>query len=114
MLEWSSYTRGHHVYCEVWTPAIGEILSLKKEADNSHYQFSVAVVKNDTVVGHVPRPASRLIFHFLSRDGHRGFCEVTGNRLNRGVYLGVEVPCVYRFYGGQRYIDRLNSLIHDI
>ena len=104
--------RGHHVYSEVWTPATGEILSLKSEPDNSHDQFSVAVMKNETVVGHVPRPASRLVFHFFSRDGHKGFCEIIGNRLNRGVNLGIEVPCIYRFYGGQRYIDRLNTLFH--
>ena len=114
MLEWSSYVRGHHVYCDVWTPAVGELLCLKNEAENSHYQFSVAVLKNDTVVGHIPRLASSLIFHFLSTGGHRGYCEVTGKRLNGGVNLGVEVPCVYRFYGGQRYIARLNSLLHDV
>ena len=41
MLEWSSYVQGHHVYCKVWTPAIGEILSFKNEPDNSYYQFVV-------------------------------------------------------------------------
>ena len=35
---------------------------------------------------------------FLSRNGHRGFCEVTGRPTNCGVDFGVEVPCVYRFY----------------
>ena len=81
-MEWSSYVRGHHIY---WTPTIGEI------PDNSYYQFSVAVIKNRVVVGHVPRVVSRLIFHFLSRYGHTGVCEVIGNRLNRGSNLGIAV-----------------------
>ena len=41
MLEWSSYVQGHRDYCKVWTPAIGEILSLKNESDNNYYQFVV-------------------------------------------------------------------------
>ena len=87
VLEWSSYIRGHHVYCEIWTPEMEEILSLKNEPDNSHYQFSVPVLKSDIVVGHVHWSVSRLIFHFLTRDDHSGFCEVIGNRLNRRANL---------------------------
>ena len=112
VLEWSSYVRGHHIYSQIWTPTIGEILSLQNEPDNSHDQFSVTVIKNSVVVGHVPRAVSRLIFYFLSRVGRTGVCEVIGNCLNRGANLGVEVPCVYRFSGRQRYIDRLNSMLH--
>ena len=85
---------------------------MENEPDNSYYHYSVAVIKNSTVVGHVPQVVSRLIFHFLSRDGHTGVCEVIGNRLNRGVNMGVEVPCIYRFCGRQRYIERLNSILH--
>ena len=59
----------HHAYLEQWTPSIGEVLSLKREPDNSHDSYSVAVVKGETVVGHVPRPANRVCFHFLGRDG---------------------------------------------
>ena len=102
----------HHAYLEQWSPSIGEVISLKREPDNSHDSYSVAVVKGETVVGHVPRPANRVCFHFLGRDGHRGFCQVTGSRINRGVNVGLEVPCIYRFYGNQRYIDRLNSLLN--
>ena len=60
MVEWSSYVRGHHVYLELWTPSVGEVLSLK---DNNHDNYCVAVMKGYTVVGHVPRPASNVCFH---------------------------------------------------
>ena len=91
---------------------MGEILSLQNEPNNSHDRFSVAVIKNSVVVGHVPKAVSRLIFYFLSRVGHTVVCEVIGNCLNRGANFGVEVPCFYRFYGCQRYIDRLNLTLH--
>ena len=102
MVEWSSYVRGHHVYLELWTPPVGEVLSLK---DNNHDNYCVAVMKGYTVVVHVPRPASNVCFHFLGRDGHRGFCEVTRSHLNQGVNVGLEIPCilVYSFYGSQRF-----------
>ena len=50
VLEWSSYVCGHHICSQIWTPTIGEILSLQNEPDNSHNQFSVAVIENSVVV----------------------------------------------------------------
>ena len=96
VLVWSLYVHGHNVYCDIWTPEVGEILSLQNEPDNTHYQFSVAVIKNCADVGHNPKAVSRIVFHFLDRDCHTGICEVIGNCLNlmHGVNLGVEVPCI--------------------
>ena len=111
VLQWTSYVRGHHVYCQEWAPVIGEVLALKLQPDNTYDKFAVAVIKNDQFVSHIPKPVSRAVSYFLSREGHSSLCEVTGNRLNRGVGLGVEVPCTYRFYGRQSYIDRLNHLL---
>lgn len=86
---------------------------MKNEVDNSQFQFIMAVVKN-IVVGHISRPVSRLIFHFLSRDGHVDFHEVIGNCPSFGISLGIKVLCIFQFYGGERHTDRLNSLLHDI
>ena len=60
-------------------------------------KFAIAVIKNGRVVGHIPKSVSRAVYFFLNRDGHSGFCEVTARLTNRGVDLGVEVRCVYRF-----------------
>ena len=38
------------------------------------------------------------------------FCEVTGKRLNGGVQLGVEVPCVHKHYGRQTHIDEFKEV----
>ena len=114
--EWSSYVRGYHVYQTVWTPAVGEMLSLAVEPTNSHDIYAVALIQDGwdgtvRVVGHVPRNVSRVISFFLKKDGCVGYCEVTGERTNRGAGLELEIPCVYRFYGRQPYIDRLKSLL---
>ena len=50
--------RGHHIYCEDWTPVIGENLTLKVESDNIYYEYAVVVTKNSMVVSHVPRPCT--------------------------------------------------------
>ena len=50
-------------------------------------------------VGHVPRVMSKITSFFLGYDGNIEFCEATGESLNRGVRLGLEVPFVYKFCG---------------
>ena len=60
---------------------------------------------------YIPNTVSRAVYFFLNRDGHSSFCEVTARPTNHGVDLGVEVPCVYRFYGRQSYTDRLSQLL---
>ena len=106
-----SFVRGHHVYHTSWTPHFGEVLPVKRELANEYDRFAVAVLKDGEVVGHAPRALSKGIFFFLRYDGNIPFCEITGERLNRGVQLGVEVPCVYKFYGLQTHVDKLKELV---
>ena len=66
---------GHHVFKNIWTARLGEVLLVKQEAGNTR---AVALLKADrTVVGHVPREFSRVFWHFLSHGGKIS-CEVTG------------------------------------
>ena len=37
-----SVVRGHHVYKYIWTPGIGEELSVEKEPGNLHDSFAVS------------------------------------------------------------------------
>ena len=49
---------------------------------------------------------------FLSvKDSSSGYCEVTGKNIYQSARLGLEIPCVYRFYGCQLYVDRLRMLL---
>ena len=109
--EWSSYIRGYHDYQAVWTPTIRETLLLKVEPTNPYDDFAVSIVKDSAVVGHVPKYVSRVICFFLKRVESVGFCKVTSSRVNRGVGLGLEIPCTYKFYGHQAYLDRLQTLL---
>ena len=35
---------------------------------------------------------------------------VTGGKVNRGAGYGLEIPCVYQFYGPKPYIDKLREV----
>ena len=83
------------------------MLELEKEPLNSVdcYIYAVAVNKNGTVVGHVPRNFSALFFHFLTRSQNKDMAEVTGAKVNRSARYGLEIPCLYRFYGSRLYFE---------
>ena len=109
--EWPSYVRGYHEYKSIWSPTVGETLRLTTELTNPQDPFAVAVIKDGCVGGHVPRTVSRTVSFFLGKDGSVGFCEVTGAMVNRAAGFGLEIPCVYRFYGRLAYIERLKNLL---
>ena len=77
---------------------MGEILVLETEPLNPVDGYAVTIVRSGTVVGHVPRNLSALFFHFLTRNGNKGVTEVT----------------VYRLYGPNAYIQRLERAVEDI
>ena len=47
--------RGYHVYREVWEAAVGEVLACEREPRNAEDKYAVAVKKDGTIVGHLPR-----------------------------------------------------------
>ena len=51
-----STVRGYHVYC--WDTTVREILPCVAESSNSSDGFAVTVMRNDVVIGHVPRNVS--------------------------------------------------------
>ena len=71
--EWPSYIRGYHDYQAKWTPSVREMLILKVEPTNHFDDFAVSVVKDGTVVGHVPKYVSRVVCYFLKKVGSVGF-----------------------------------------
>ena len=90
--------RGYHVYREVWEAAVGEVLACEREPRNAEDKYAVAVKKDGTIVGHLPRKVSRVCSLFLRRGGHIR-CTVTGRRsysadLPQG---GLEIPCILLF-----------------
>ena len=106
VFEIHSFIRGYHAYTALWTPTIGEVLLVKPEPTNEKDSNAVAVLKDDSIVGHVPRNLSPRLRHFLRRDVNEAFAEVSywskseqGCRLwSRGtVYLSlVRSTCLYK------------------
>ena len=47
-----SVIQGHHIYKNVWTPSVGEVLLLVKEEANEHDHFAVSVMKDGFIVGY--------------------------------------------------------------
>ena len=78
-LERECCIRGYHVCEHIWEAAIGEELDCLREHDNSNNWYAVAVVKSETVVGHLPRRLS-CVFSLLRRSGGVIQCCVAGRR----------------------------------
>ena len=110
-LEIESYIRGNHAYMDIWTPVMNEELILKREPTNERDRNAVAVLKEETLVGHVPFNLAPFISAFLRRDTNSGFAKVVGEKVNRGAGYGLEIPCVYTLYGPKPYVDKLKELV---
>ena len=46
---------GYQQYKDVWDAPVSEILQYEREVGNVHDTFVVAVLKDDSIVGHCPR-----------------------------------------------------------
>ena len=99
---------------DIWTPVEDEMLRLIPEPTNSVDRNAVAVIKEGQTVGHVPFNLSPIISLFLRRDVNKAFARVTGGKVNRGAGYGLEIPCVYQFYGPKPYIDKLREVIDSL
>ena len=110
-VEVTSFIRGYHAYQDVWQPYVGDVLALEKEALNCKDGQAVAVMRSQTIVGHIPRYILALFSYFRSRSC---VIEVIGEKLNRGVGYGLEIPCIYRLYGPDAYLERFKKIIKDV
>ena len=102
--------RGYHVYENIWTAVVGESFPCMQEAGNTFDPFAVAVMRDDTVIGHVP--SLSICALFLRRNGSIT-CQVTGSRrysddLAQG---GLEVPCVLCFDGDAKVTTKAKKLV---
>ena len=71
--------QGYHIYKDSWDPSIGEELSCQRKAENYTDLFAVAVMKDDNIVGHMPRKISKVCSLFLPQGGLI-VCRVTGRK----------------------------------
>ena len=90
---------------------VGDVFSIEREPSNPHDSMATAVKKEGQIVGHLPKSLTQFASFFLLKKDSVITCEVTGCRLNRGVGLALEVPCVYHFSGRDKYIKKLRALL---
>ena len=91
---------GYHVYRERLVVAVEKTLICRKEQGNIHDVYTVAVVEDDVIVGHVPRAISAVCYLFIKKGGTIS-CEITGShRYSSDLPQGVlELPCKLTFSG---------------
>ena len=92
--EWPSYVGGYHEYKSVWSSTVRETLRLTTELTNPQDPFTVAVIKDGCVVGHVPRTVSRTVSFFRGKDRSVDFCEITGAMGNRATGFSLYHACI--------------------
>ena len=110
-----SVIRGYHEYRSTWEAAYGELLSCQRETGNSYDSFAVGVMKNGSIVGHIPRKLSAVCAMFLQQGGFI-LCQVSGNRqysrdLPQG---GLEIPCILTFSGEEKGVTKVKDLVQKI
>ena len=86
--------RGYHVYQSIWI-----------EVGNAVDRYAIKVLKNDEIVGHLPKKISMLCSLFIRRGGLIK-CEITGSRRYSQdlVQGGLEIPCDLIFEGNEKDI----------
>ena len=104
--------RGYHVYEEIWQSAVGEKLPCRREPDNRSDRYAVAVIRNETIVGHLPRKILKISSLFLRRGGSI-YCIVTGRRRYSSDLIqgGLEIPCDLLFTGTEEEIKKLKLCV---
>ena len=61
-------TRGYHVYCAIWSAALGKILQRERELDNVYDRYAAYVMRHGTIIGHIPQRISRKCSVFLRQS----------------------------------------------
>ena len=104
--------RGYHVYQDIWDAQQGERLTCIPEVGNIHDPFVISVIKDNTVIGHLPKKISAGCSLFLRRSG-RIWCEVIGRRRYSHDLIqgGLEVPCMIHFEGQHKDILKLEKIV---
>ena len=69
-----SVVRGYYAYKDIWAAVYGEELPCEREAGNRVDAFAVAVMKDGTDVGHIPKKSSSVCSLYLRQTAARLAC----------------------------------------
>ena len=110
-----SAVRGYHVYQGIWSPQFGEVLTTEPNPFNSYDTCAVSVKQGHIIVGHIPKEQSKICSFFLKRGGQIQV-EVFDihRRRSRIPEGGLEIPAVLHFFGNEKDIAKLPSIIQEL
>ena len=107
-----SCIRGYHIYKNVWVSVVGEVLECERQQQNDKDRYAVAVKKDRTIIGHLPRKISRVCLLFLRRGGSIRCIVIERRRYSSDLPQGgLEIPCRLLFMGEQNEIKKLKVLL---
>ena len=86
-----SCIRGFHVYKEVLTPVMKEILICSRESTNLQDPFTVKVSKSETIVGNLPRSISLVCSLFFKMVGSISWTKNLGDSVDTDVYSFLKI-----------------------
>ena len=103
----------------MWISIIGDdSLTCEREEHNENDKSAVAIKWDDCdskmIVGHVPLNWSKVASKFLQLTNHHIRVEVTGKRVNRGVWIGTRNTCKLFFYGDASVITWVNNSLEKL
>ena len=91
------------------------MFAMPRERNNGHDPYALAVVKDDNVVGHVPRKLSAICDMLLHQD-ESITCQVNERKqYSRDLLQGdLEVPCMLTFCGAKSQLVKVQALVQKV
>ena len=107
---------GYHEYQRNWIHFVGEKLTRRMVPENVMDKYTVAVINNDTEVGHLMKGEggkfAKTIFYFLRSDELNSCTSVvTGRAVNKKDGKGIQIPCKLTLSGSKIFIEKVQKLI---
>ena len=110
----NSYSRGYHVYMNIWIPLIGdETLICWKEKGNEYDPHDVAITRNNVDVERAFHNICDHFWKFLSLLKTSIRTRVLDKRVNAGAGYGLESPVCFIFQGHVKGIAWVKKKIKD-
>ena len=111
-MDLETFIKGHHIYKNIWTPQLDELLEVSTELDNPMDKFVVTVKKNQNIEGNLKKGKTgrfaKTLFYFLRSDSYsKCHAKVTWKRCNLGDGDGLQVPCILNISGQAEFISIL-------
>ena len=96
--------RGYHIYKHIW-----EAVECQREPCNIKDRYAVAVIKDEIIIGHLPRKVSRVSSLFLRRGGSIQSI-IVGRRYSSDLPQGgLEILCCLIFTAMPKEMQRLKK-----